>query len=68
IHVKEGIDQIMEELKATDRTNPETLEDFLKKYATLLPETNQLTVKIQYGLVNLFKRQRNESSQNDAAS
>ncbi|XP_040572968.1 SET domain-containing protein SmydA-8 [Lepeophtheirus salmonis] len=58
--VRHGIESMMDELKSIDRTNPENLEDFLKRYATLLPETNQLTREIQLGLVSLFKNRRNE--------
>jgi hypothetical protein len=53
--VQDGHERLTGELKTIDRSNPSNLEDFLKKYVTVIPESHQLSREIQYSLVLLYK-------------
>ena len=53
--MKEDHDNLIQELKVIDRTDPDALDAFLKKHALTLPETHQITREIQYGQIVLFK-------------
>ena len=53
--IREGHDRLTTELRSLDRSNPSNLEDFLQRYATVLPESNQLSREVQYGLLQLYK-------------
>ena len=53
--IRDGHDRLTGELKTIDRSNPMNLEQFLQKYATVIPETHQLSREIQYGLMILMK-------------
>ena len=53
--VKEDNNQLVKELQDADRSDPQALDAFLRKYATTLPETHQLSREIQYRQVLLFK-------------
>ena len=53
--IREGHDRLTSELKSLDRTRPAHLEDFLQKYATILPDTNQLAREIQYSIMLIYR-------------
>ena len=53
--IQDGHDRLTNELKNTDRSDITSLEDYLKKYATVLPDTHQLSREIQYGMMLLLK-------------
>ncbi len=42
--IKDGNASLTDELRKLDRTDSEVLEDFLKKYATVLPDTHQVSI------------------------
>ena len=43
------------EIKALDRSDPDSLEAWMKSKAVQVPDTHQLVREVQYGLVCLFK-------------
>ena len=53
--VKDGVERLTTELKTIDRSKCENLDEFLQKYATVLPETHQLSREIQYSQMLLLK-------------
>lgn len=40
--IKDGNTSLTNELRQLDRTDSEVLEDFIKKYSTILPDTHQV--------------------------
>jgi hypothetical protein len=52
--IKDGNTSLTEELRKLDRTDSEVLEEFLKKYATILPDTHQVTSSPSLGTKWLF--------------
>jgi len=53
--VKAINESILASLKATDRSDPDALDAFLKDHAVTLPDSHQMTREVQYGQLNLFK-------------
>ena len=53
--VRDGHDRLTNELKSIEKTDIANLDNFLKKYATIIPDTHQLSREIQYSMVLLMK-------------
>ena len=53
--VREGHERLTTELKNIDKSDISNLDDFLRKYATILPDCSQLSREIQYNMMLMMK-------------
>ena len=53
--VKDGHERLTTELKNIDKSDISNLDDFLRKYATILPDCSQLSREIQYNMLLMMK-------------
>ena len=53
--VRDGHERLTTELKNIDKSDISNLDDFLRKYATILPDCSQLSREIQYNMMLMMK-------------
>ena len=53
------------EIKSLDRSDPDSLENWMKQKIVAVPESHQLVREVQYGLVCLFKLDNPELMNNN---
>ena len=53
--IRDGHERLTTELKSIDKSDISHLDNFLKKYATIIPDSHQLSREIQYNMMLMMK-------------